>query len=235
MSGYGGFIHRSETADFVWSTKEFCIIRATMGFVADDNFTANWKKVGQIKKLIYSSPVVSDEVKVYANASKLVESIQVLQGWYGQTWRENPLVVAITNPLIDLMWVSTFVSYFRDTGVLKPADPKMLLYTTKKKWDSILINTAEGEAKLVQILNQAEVFVSDYDNSQPALPNKIGKVHWREYSPGKVEYSESGVFQTPGYLFVQGGTPDPNNPPTPSGNTMPVIHTCPKCGQKLSW
>jgi hypothetical protein len=62
-------------------------------------------------------------------------------------------------------------------------------------------------------------FIWNASNDRVYTPYTTNNLGWRYESIPELQVTEH--------------TPTPTL--TPSGDTLPVIHTCPKCGQKLSW
>ena len=193
----GIFIHRSETATVAPATQAYIAVRATIGKIEDPNMVANWKKAGvDPKKMMYCYPDVDPAVTVYENASFLEQAINNLQAYQGSYWKDNPLIVYIEHPFIDLMWVSTFVEYVYSNLLQGTSGKKVALYCTPKKWNAIQIDTSAGIAIRTSLLNRCELFISDYGASVLPALNSVApsQVHFWEYKAGFFEYKADGNF-----------------------------------------
>ena len=195
MANLGGYMHRAECANVVWPNMAFAAIRACNGKIEDTNLMANWLKAGvNPKRMLYDNPGNDPALSVYDACSFFVSAINNLQATQGQGWRDNPIIVNINQPYIDLLYVNTYIQYLEDK-VLKAGHPKTLLFTTPEKWTAIQINSPDGEHMRDNILTNAELMVSEYgDIANPTKPFGIGKVCWWEYKQGFFEYNAMGQF-----------------------------------------
>jgi hypothetical protein len=211
MAINGIFIHRPECVGVAPSTQAHVAIRCCTGKIQDANMETHWNEAGiNPKRMLYDSTSNDPAVTMYENASYFISAINNLQGTYGSSWNENPIIVNINQPHIDLMWVAGYLEYL-ESNLLKAGHPKTILFTTVKKWNSIQVNTDDGQAKLNDILNKAELMVSEYgDIANPTKPYGIGKVRWWEYKPGFFEFNEMGQFN-----HVVTGIPTDTEPETP--------------------
>jgi hypothetical protein len=230
----GYFIHRAETAGQTPAQQDFIIVRATLGKDPDTLLYSNWDRVGQVLKMLYCSFPASnlDGMTVYDSASAFVEAIQNVQAKYGQVWRQGNLVLNGMSPIVDLMFIDSWVSYLYDTnhGVLKQADPKPLIYITPEKWKNITDGLDENVIN--RVLAQASLISSEYNVATPAVPAHTAKTLYWEYKPAFVYASENGVYDT------QVTTPpvvvDPGTGSTGTASGDVNIHMlCPYCGKKI--
>jgi hypothetical protein len=195
MAISGIFLHRPECVNVAPSTQAFVAIRCAIGKIQDANMVSNWQKAGiNPKRMLYDSTSNDPAISMNENASFFIQAVNQLQATEGSFWNEQPIIVNINQPHIDLMWVANYLEYL-ESNLLKPNHPKTILFTTVKKWNSIQVNTDDGQAKLNDILNKAELMVSEYgDIANPTKPFGIGKVKWWEYKPGFFEFNEMGQF-----------------------------------------
>jgi hypothetical protein len=216
MAVGGIFIHRSETSTVVPYTQAYVAIRTAMGKVEDPNLALHWTEAGvDAKKMLYDYPDVNPATTVYENASYFQSAVNNLQAYHGSFWKDNPIIVYIEHPHIDLMWVSSYIDYIYNELLPGVTGKRILLYCTPKKWNAIQIDNPDGENIKLGILNRAELFISAYGvNSFPPLngvaPNQV---HFWEYKIGFFEYRADGKFTH----FADFATP----PTSGSGTTNP--------------
>ncbi len=235
MTINGIFMHRSEVATVPLATLAYAAVRLSIGELNDPNAATNWIKAGvNIKRMAYDSANSENSsdgtaTTVFKQASKFVESLSFLQATQGQYWHENPVIVKIIDPLIDLMWVDSYVKYMWDT-ILRPGDPKMLLYTTAKKWNAIQVQTSAGEKIASDILNRAELMVSEYGIiANPSPCAHVGVIRFWEWKTGMFEFKADGRFNHSVEVIPSVG--EGNDTPVGEGG---FIHMkCPKCGQVI--
>ncbi|HOD53471.1 MAG TPA: hypothetical protein PKJ08_02980 [Candidatus Cloacimonadota bacterium] len=226
----GIFIHRPEVAGIPLTTCAYVAVRAVYGKVADSNLLNNWiKATPDTKRMLYDATDSNAAVSVYDTASFFIEAIQGLQASQGQSWREQPVIVNINQPHIDLLWVGKYVSYMLEN--ILGDQGKILLYTTPKKWNSIQIDTPEGVRMKDAILRNASLMVSQYGVDKPDATQHVPLVQFWEYKPGFFEYKEDGKFDH----SVPAEPEEPEEPEEEEEVSSEFyLHLrCPHCGKKI--
>ena len=121
-------------------------------------------------------------------------------------------------PAVDL----TFLAVWLEQVIveLKPK-VKPLIYITQKHWLEIQ-SGPNAEIVSRRILAQANLLSSQYNVSLPVTPLYVDRLKYWEYENGKMQYDEYGKFEA-----VNVPTPPP-----PSGDELPLVHSCPYCGKQ---
>ncbi len=208
----GYFVHKFP--DAIPDMYGFAYVLGMVGIQKDPNFDANWKKVARIHRGIYQRPIVTAENDAFQHSSFLVELCQ----YNNPAWNDMPLLINALMPNVDL----TFLSVWLDR-VITQLNPKVkpLIYVTPKHWLEMQ-SGPNAEVVSKRILLQANIISSQFNVTLPEKPLYVDKLKYWEYENGKMQYDENGQFEA-------------NNipvPPPPSGDALPLVHTCPYCGKQ---
>jgi len=208
----GYFVHKFP--DAIPSSYGFAFVLGLIGINTDPTFDANWKKVFRIHRGIYQRPMVTAENDAFQHSSYLVQLCQN----NNPAWNDMPLVINALMPAVDLTFLDVWLNQ-----VILQLKPKVkpLIYITQKHWLEIQ-SGPNAEVISKRILLKANLLSSQFNVSLPETPLYVDNLKYWEYENGKMQYDENGKFEA-----VNVPTPPP-----PSGDELPLVHSCPYCGKQ---
>jgi hypothetical protein len=206
----------------------FTFVQGKIGTTTDPAFGGLWDQTAAIHRGIYQKPMVTMVNNAYEHSSFLVELCQQ----HNPQWDDFPLVLNILQPNVDLTFISTWLEQ-----IYTELHPKMkpLLYTTVKHWNTNLQGGPNAEPVSKTILLNAELLVSQYKVELPEKPLYVTQVRWWEYSNGRMQFAEDGVFEKQVVTPIPVDTGGGDQPGTGMGllGDITLHMVCPHCGVKI--